>query len=33
MPEGEQKELRKGKMNGMMIFNKSKKRLRPKLNA
>lgn len=31
MPEGEQKELRKGKMNGMMVFNKSKKRLRPRL--
>src|SRR5215203_5968411 len=24
MPEGEQKELRKGKMNGIMVFNKSK---------
>jgi UPF0176 protein len=33
MPEGEQKELRKGKMNGRMVFNKSKQRLRPKLNA
>jgi UPF0176 protein len=33
MPEGEQKELRKGKMNGMMVFNKSKKRLRPRLNG
>jgi UPF0176 protein len=32
MPEGEQKELRKGKMNGIMVFNKSKHRLRPKLN-
>ena len=31
MPEGEQKELRKGKMNGMMVFNKSRHRLRPKL--
>lgn len=30
MPEGEQKELRKGKMNGMMVFNKSRQRLRPK---
>jgi len=32
MPEGEQKELRKGKMNGIMAFNKSKQRLRPRLN-
>lgn len=32
MPEGEQKELRKGQMNGRMVFNKSKQRLRPKLN-
>ena len=32
MPEGEQKELRKGKMNGRMVFNKSRQRLRPKLN-
>jgi UPF0176 protein len=31
MPEGEQKELRKGKMNGIMVFNKSRHRLRPKL--
>ena len=31
MPEGEQKEIRKGQMNGMMVFNKSKSRLRPKL--
>lgn len=31
MPEGEQKELRKGKMNGVMVFNKSRQRLRPKL--
>jgi UPF0176 protein len=29
MPEGEQKQIRKGKMNGIMIFNKSKQRLRP----
>ena len=29
MPEGEQKEIRKGKMNGMMVFNKSRQRLRP----
>jgi len=28
MPEGEQKELRKGKMNGMMVFNKSRLRRR-----
>ncbi len=33
MPEGEQKELRKGKMNGIMVFNKSRHRLRPKLSA
>ena len=32
MPEGEQKELRKRKMNGIMVFNKSRQRLRPKLN-
>ena len=32
MPEGEQKELRKGKMNGMMVFNKSRHRIRPRLN-
>lgn len=32
MPEGEQKELRKGKMNGMMVFNKSRQRLRRRLN-
>ena len=32
MPEGEQKELRKGKMNGIMVFNKSRHRLRPGLN-
>jgi len=31
MPEGEQKQLRKGKMNGMMVFNKSRQRLRPRL--
>ncbi len=31
MPEGEQKELRKGKMNGIMVFNKSRQRLRPRL--
>ena len=30
LPEPEQKELRKGKMNGIMVFNKSQKRLRPK---
>jgi len=32
MPEERQKELRKGTENGIMIFNKSKARLRPKLN-
>ncbi|MBA2250368.1 MAG: rhodanese-related sulfurtransferase [Chitinophagaceae bacterium] len=32
MPEGEQKEIRKGKMNGVMVFNKSRQRLRPKLS-
>ena len=32
MPDGEQKELRKGKMNGIMVFNKSRHRLRPRLN-
>ncbi len=32
MPEGEQKQLRKGKMNGMMVFNKSRHRLRPRLD-
>lgn len=32
MPEGEQKEIRKGKMNGIMVFNKSRQRLRPKIN-
>ena len=31
MPEGVQKEIRKGKMNGIMVFNKSKSRLRPKI--
>ena len=31
MPEGYQKELRKGKMNGRMVFNKSRHRLRPRL--
>ncbi|MEO6455317.1 MAG: rhodanese-related sulfurtransferase [Ginsengibacter sp.] len=31
MPEGEQKNIRKGKMNGIMVFNKSKQRLRPML--
>ncbi|HLK29818.1 MAG TPA: rhodanese-related sulfurtransferase [Puia sp.] len=31
MPEGEQKQLRKGKMNGIMVFNKSKHRVRPRL--
>ncbi len=32
MPVNEQKELRKGLDKGMMIFNKAKKRLRPRLN-
>jgi UPF0176 protein len=32
MPIEEQKELRKGIDKGMMVFNKSKKRLRPRLN-
>jgi UPF0176 protein len=32
MPEGEQKELRKGQKNGIMAFNKSKQRIRPRLN-
>jgi UPF0176 protein len=31
MPVEKQKELRKGKENGMMVFNKSRQRLRPKL--
>ena len=31
LPEEEQKELRKGIDKGMMVFNKSKKRLRPRL--
>lgn len=32
LPEAEQKELRKGTDKGAMIFNKSKQRLRPRLN-
>ncbi len=32
LPIGEQKELRKGIDKGMMVFNKSKKRLRPRLD-
>ncbi len=32
LPMEEQKKLRKGKQNGVMIFNKSRQRLRPKLN-
>ncbi len=32
LPAEEQKELRKGIDKGMMVFNKSKKRLRPRLN-
>lgn len=31
LPEGEQKRLRQGKINGMMVFNKSRHRLRPKI--
>jgi len=31
MPEDEQKELRKGKINGIKIFNKSRHRLRPEV--
>ncbi len=31
MPEGEQKELRKGRKNGIMVFNKSRYRLMPKV--
>ncbi|MEO6329631.1 MAG: rhodanese-related sulfurtransferase [Ginsengibacter sp.] len=31
MPEGEQKTIRKGKMNGIMVFNKSRQRIRPVL--
>ncbi len=30
MPEGEQKSIRKGKMNGIMVFNKSRQRLKLK---
>jgi UPF0176 protein len=33
LPVEEQKELRKGIDKGMMVFNKSKKRLRPRLNS
>jgi UPF0176 protein len=32
LPEAEQKKLRKGKANGIMVFNKSKKRLRPQVS-
>ena len=32
LPVEEQKKLREGKQNGMMVFNKSKQRLRPNLN-
>lgn len=32
LPAEQQKELRKGKENGVMIFNKSKQRLRPRLD-
>lgn len=31
MPAGEQRNIRKGKMNGIMVFNKSRQRLRPVL--
>ncbi|MEP6617596.1 MAG: rhodanese-related sulfurtransferase [Ginsengibacter sp.] len=31
LPAEEQKEVRKGRMNGMMVFNKSRQRLRPRL--
>ncbi len=31
MPEAEQKAVRKGTMNGRMVFNKSRQRLRPRL--
>lgn len=33
LPAEEQKKLREGKQKGIMIFNKSKQRLRPKLNV
>lgn len=33
LPAEEQKKLREGKQNGIMIFNKSRQRLRPKLNG
>jgi UPF0176 protein len=32
LPAEEQKKLREGKQNGMMVFNKSRQRLRPRLN-
>jgi UPF0176 protein len=32
LPAEEQKALREGKQNGMMVFNKAKARLRPRLN-
>lgn len=32
LPLNEQKKLREGKQNGIMVFNKSKQRLRPRLN-
>jgi UPF0176 protein len=31
LPEAEQKEVRKGKKNGIMVFNKSRERVRPRL--
>ena len=32
LPLEEQRKLREGAQNGMMVFNKSKQRLRPRLN-
>jgi UPF0176 protein len=32
LPVEEQKILREGKQNGIMVFNKAKARLRPRLN-
>lgn len=33
LPEDEQKKLREGKQNGIMVFNKSKQRIRPRLDT
>lgn len=33
LPEEEQKKLREGKQNGIMVFNKSKQRIRPRLDT